>query len=184
MALKKLLTVQAIELLQRITGVITRDPTEFQKDTSVAVEMMRLSMGSGASELEKAILLLTFIYLRRLNDLTDPQHRRAVQSRRTYTAIKQPIMDIANSIVQLSITADDSKFITWAIMVLMATAKDIGLTDAKQDELLSSLTEHTSRLRSKDQLLAVLRQFFFHQYSIPDVDNLYDRMKELRSKSG
>lgn len=58
MALKRLLSVQVIDLLHRLTKAIERGPIEFLRDSSIAVEMMRLSIRLNTNIVERGVILL------------------------------------------------------------------------------------------------------------------------------
>jgi len=161
MALKRVLSVQVIDLLHRLTGMIERGPAEFPKDTSIAVEMMRLSMEPEANIVAKGVILLSFVFVRYLSD-NATKGSSSYQSMRTDDAIKEPVGRWAR--VAFGIQKEvDSDFIVWTTFVLWLACEDYGYSEKEQDELVDRLARTQPAMKNKDRLSSVVTKYFFHR---------------------
>ncbi|KAI1619110.1 hypothetical protein EDD36DRAFT_481155 [Exophiala viscosa] len=178
MALKQVLSVQVIDLLHRLTRTIERGPAEFPKDTSIAVEMMRLSMEPEANIVEKGVILLTFVFARFLSDKAT-KGSSSPQSMRTDDAIKEPVGRWARFAFGIQKEVD-SDFIAWTTFVLWLACEDYGYSEKEQDELVDRLARTQPTMKNKDRLSSVVTKYFFHQSLEQDLDMFW---KSLMTKS-
>lgn len=178
LALQTLLSTQVIELLHRTRRTMDKGAAEFLRDTSVGVEMMRLSMEPQARALERAVVLLAFVFVRLLLDAACPRESRINNTARTVRSIKDPVRELAAAVFDLD-TVAGPKFVLWAVYVLAAARPEYGLPAAAQDEILLRLRRVVPPAARLDVFLATVRKFFFHDKLLPGLKELWDRMMEL-----
>ncbi|KIX94697.1 uncharacterized protein Z520_09743 [Fonsecaea multimorphosa CBS 102226] len=178
MALKTLLSNQVIRLLYRMTKTVEKSPAEFPEDTSIAVEMMRLSMESSASQLEKAIVTLSFAFRRFLSDVT-AKGRPVNSSRRAYQSMEESLRALGQSIFGLFEKAGPD-FIVWAVFLLASPGFDYGVPASTRDELLRKLQAKISAVRRFESFLAMLRKFLWHEKLVPCAKETWERMVERK----
>jgi len=184
MALNKLLSIQVISLLHKYSKVINGDPAQFQRDTSIAVEMMRLLMGSNATALEKTIILLCFVLGRYLSDATATSNSLNINSsNRTYNAMRQPIQNLMEKIFEFAAKPTYQDFVVWGAFVLALASAEYGVSDTVRNVLLSRLPREYPAARRFDTMLNVLEKFFFHSCLREGLEISWTRMNNPTVRS-
>ncbi|KAJ9609407.1 hypothetical protein H2200_005734 [Cladophialophora chaetospira] len=181
MALKTLLSYPVLKLLYQMTKIIEKGPAEFPKDTSIAVEMMRLSMESNATALEKAVVTLSFVFGRLLTDKTTKENR-INSSTRTYRSMKEPLSALAKSIFGYEESAGQD-FVAWAVFLLASVQEDHGLSRALQHATLARLLTSVPTVRKLEVFKGMLGRLFWHEGLIPQAETIWKRMIELKGSS-
>lgn len=178
MALKTLLSYPVLKLLYRLTKTIEKGPAEFYQDTSLAVEMMRLSMESNATTaLEKAVVTLSFVFARLLSDATSRDYRINPSSR-TYRSMQEPLSTLARSIFGYVELAGEN-FVAWAVFLLASTPEEHGLSRALQDESLKRLLSEIPTVQRLRVFEGMLRKLFWHEKLLPQLEVLWKKMLNL-----
>lgn len=174
MALKTLLSNQVIRLLNRMAATIAKSPTEFVDDTSVAVEMMRLSMEPEATALENAVVQLSLVFGRLLVEVTMPGvHTR---SHRTYKSMKDTMETLAKSVFTFEESAG-REFVVWTVFLLVSVEEDnYGLPVPLQDDILVHLRHTVSGVDQLNTLQAMLERYFWHENLVPRMVEMWERM--------
>lgn len=179
MALKTLLSYQVIQLLYRMTMTIEKGPNEFFRDTSIAVEMMRLSMESNATPVEKAVVTLSFVFGRVYADATR-REQRINSSNRTYQSMKEPLSALAKSIIRYAEIAGES-FVAWAVFLFASAKEEYGLSRTLQDGILKQLLAAVPALRRLNVFKDMLRKYFWHESLGSHAEKVWERMMGLEA---
>lgn len=174
LALKTLLSDQVIQLLHRMTATVAKGPTEFVDDTSIAVEIMRLSMEPEANALENTVVQLSLVFGRLLVEVTVPGvHTR---SRRTYKSMKDTLEAIAKSVFMFEESAG-REFVTWAVFLLVSTEEgNYGLPLSSQDDILVRLRHTIPSVLHFQTLQAMLETYFWHENLVPCMEEMWKRI--------
>jgi hypothetical protein len=185
MALTTLLSYQVIKFLYRMAITIQKGPAEFADDTSIAVEMMRLSMRPDVSALEQAVVTLSFVFGRFLFDTTKGHYRVSSSTgirtspNRTYVSMKKPLNKLAGSIFGFVETAG-TDFVVWAVFILSSTTVDYGLSRSLQQETLRRLMDTVPAANQLEEFKSMVSRFFWHESLAPRVDELW---KDIEPKA-
>ena len=177
MALKTLLSYQVIHILYRTAKIIGKGPTQFPQDTSIAVEIMRLSMESTITALEKAAVTLTFVFGRFLLDASKGVGR-INSSTRTYRSMKAPLSALAKSIFSLAELAGDD-FVVWAVFLLASADKDYNLSKSLSDATLDRLLSRVPAVKRFERFKEMIERYFWHENLAPHAENFWKRMMEM-----
>jgi hypothetical protein len=176
MALKTVLSQQVIQILFRMTKASQKGPRAFAEDTSIAVEMMRLSMEPKASDLEKAVVSLSFVFGRFL--LEAHVERNINSSQRTYKSMKQPLSTLSRSIFKFVDMAGED-FVVWAVFMLASPRTEYGLSESLQDALLGQLVITIPGVKTQGRFKGELRKYLWHESLEHGADRMWYRMMEL-----
>ncbi|OAP59786.1 hypothetical protein AYL99_04788 [Fonsecaea erecta] len=181
MALKTLLSHQVIRLLYRMTKILGKGPAAFTEDTSIAVEMMRLSMDSSVRQLEKAIVTLSFAFGRFLVDVTT-KGRPANSSKRTFRSMEESLRGLCHSIFgRLDEAGQD--FVAWAVFLLASAGVNYGVPASMRDEMLRILYMRVPAARRLDAFLEMLKRFLWHDKLVPCAKELWEKVVEQKTSS-
>ncbi|KIW33056.1 uncharacterized protein PV07_04556 [Cladophialophora immunda] len=178
MALQTLLSHQVIRLLYRMAKTVAKGPAEFSEDTSIAVEMMRLSMETDAGALEKAVVTLAFLFGRFLLDVAT-KGRPVNSSKRTYQSMEETLRALAQSVFAHLEKAGPG-FVAWAVFLLASAGVDYGVPDSLQDEMLRVLRLKVPAVSRSQTFLDMLRKFLWHEKLEPCAQELWQRMMERK----
>ncbi|KIW80904.1 hypothetical protein Z517_03927 [Fonsecaea pedrosoi CBS 271.37] len=180
LALKTRLSIQVIRLLYRMSKTVEKGPAEFPVDTSIAVEMMRLSMDSGARPLEKAIVTLSFVFGRFLFDVTTKGRGPVNSSRRTYQSMETTLRTLCQSIFEQlhPIDCAGRDFVAWAVFLLASAGVDYGVPASMQRDMLRRLYVSAPAVRCSEAFLEMLRKFLWHEKLMPCAQEMWERTME------
>jgi hypothetical protein len=179
MALKTLLSYQVIQLLRRMAQTVEKSPAAFPEDTSIAVEMMRLSMESNATALERAIVTLSFVFGRVLYDASKTSNR-VNSSARTYRSMREPLSALARSVFGLAEKAGE-EFVVWAVFLLASAKEDYGLERSLQDDTLARLRRAVPVAKKLDSFKEMTKRYFWHTNLESQAEQLWKRMNEPKA---
>jgi len=174
MALKSMLSYPVIQLLHRIRKTMDKGPTAFPKDTSVAVEIMRLSMATNISAVEKATVTLSFVFARLLYDVSTKEYR-VNSSERTYRSMKEPLEKLAAEIFGLAETAGQD-FVVWGVFLLASAKKEHGLPESLRDNILLKMWANCRAVRRYEDFKESVAMFFWHDNLVSTLSEVWKRM--------